>query len=411
MSAWTADGLFERDELISVLPASGARPASARGSSSPARGAAEQDPQTRAFCRLLADARERKKVSIELDSGDPFDAGVTAVEPATGACTGTETVRFAGGRRELGAFRLANLGGTVTRSGGLAVLSGRAQAPDFWSSGPGGPTLDFRLPDSVAEGVRVGVGARLATVQMGQPRGRAGARAGVIGQAADRQRAAGRVANGDRSPGGRSVARRFELSALARGPPTTSKDATLGFDGWLSFDGSARISVVAANLAVLQSPEGQVTVSAEGQLELLPGTTFDPESDSFFPVVEVAVSGSIHDYRPAPGLKLDGEVSWSTSGPLRIAGTLVASVKGEELTATVAGSYTDARNWSLDAALRSQTGFRVGGLFTLATLEGSVARAEDAIAIKLVGQVRDVDGINGVTLRSARATLTNSGAA
>ena len=74
----------------------------------------------------------------------------------------------------------------------------------------------------------------------------------------------------------------------------------------------------------------------------------------------------------APGLTLNGEVSWSTSGPLRIAGTLVASMKGEDLTATVAGSYTNASAWSFEAALRSPTGVRVGGLFTLSTLEGSV---------------------------------------
>ena len=413
MSARTADGLFRRDELISVLPASRARPASARASSAPAQVAGGQDPQTRAFCRLLADARERKRVSIELDSGARFDAQVSAVEPAAGACTGAETVRFAGGTSELGAFRLANLGGTVTRSGGLAVLSGRLEAPDFWSTGSGGPTLDFQLPDRVTDGVRVGVGARLAAD---------GTWGNLAGELVLEQASLAKLPIVGALPAGWRMetvrlavdpsARRFELSAQARGPPTTSREATLGFDGSLSFDGRARISVVAANLAVLQSPEGQVTVSAQGQLDLLPGRRFDPGrqgAGSYFPVVEVAVSGSIHDYRPAPGLKLDGEVSWSTSGPLRIAGTLVASVKGEDLTATVAGSYTNARNWSLDAALRSQTGFRVGGLFTLVTLEGSVTRAEDAIAVNLVGEVRDAGEIGGITLRRAKATLTNSG--
>ena len=107
-------------------------------------------------------------------------------------------------------------------------------------------------------------------------------------------------------------------------------------------------------------------------------------------------------------MSLDGEVSWSTSGPLQIAGTLVASVKGENLTATVAGSYRNAHDWSLEAALRSPSGVRIGGLFTLVTLEGSVTRAGDGIAVKLVGEVRDA-GINGVTLRSAKATLTDSG--
>ena len=413
VSVRTADGLFTRDELISVVPADRARPASARGSSSHAHAAAEQDPRTPAFCRLLADARERKKVSIELDSGDRFDAGVTAVEPATGTCTGTETVRFAGGSRELGAFRLANLGGTVTRSGGLTVLSGRLEAPDFWSGVPGRPTLEFQLPDRVANGVRVGLGVSLAAD---------GTWGNLAGELVLEQASLAKLPIVGALPGGWRMetvrlavdpsARRFELSATARGPPTMSKDATLGFDGSLSFDGSARVSVVAANLAVLQSPEGQATVSARGRLDLLPGRTFDPNRQgpgSRFSVVDIAVSGSIRDYRPAPGVKLDGEVSWSTSGPLRIAGTLVASVKGEDLTATVAGSYTDARNWSLEAALRSQTGFRVGGLFTLVTLEGSVTRAADALAINLVGEVRDVGELNGVTLRRAKATLTTSG--
>ncbi len=162
MSAWTAAGRFTDDELISVVPARRARPATARGSSSPARVAAGDDPQTKAFCRLLAAARDSRKVSIELDSGERFDAQVSAVEPAAGDCTGTETVRFTGGSSELGAFRLTDLGGKVTRSGGLAVLSGSLSAPNFWSEGPGRPTLDFQLPDQVTEGVRVGVGARLA---------------------------------------------------------------------------------------------------------------------------------------------------------------------------------------------------------------------------------------------------------
>lgn len=413
MSAWTAAGRFTDDELISVVPARRARPASARGSSPPARVAAGDDPQTKAFCRLLAAARDSRKVSIELDSGERFDAQVSAVEPAAGDCTGTETVRFTGGSSELGAFRLTDLGGKVTRSGGLAVLSGSLSAPNFWSEGPGRPTLDFQLPDQVTEGVRVGVGARLAGD---------GTWGNLAGELVLEQRSLAKLPIDGALPAGWQMetvrlavdptAGRFELSAQARGPSSTSKDATLGFDGSLSFDGSARISVDAANLAVLQSPDGQTTVSAHGRLDLLPGRKFDPagqERGSFFPVIDIALSGSIRNYHPAPGVTLDGEVSWSTSGPLRIAGTLVASVKGEDLTATVAGSYTNASDWSFDAALRSQTGFRVGGLFTLSTLEGSVTRTRDATAIKLVGEVRDASGIDGVTLRNAKATLTNSG--
>ena len=204
----------------------------------------------------------------------------------------------------------------MTLTGGLAVSSGELQAPDFWSGGPGRPTLRFQLPDRVANGVRVGLGVRLAAD------GTWGNLAGEL--VLDRASLANLPIVGS-LPGGWHMetvrlavdpsARRFELSASARGPPTTSGDATLGFDGSLSFDGSARISVVAANLAVLQSPEGQATVSAQGRLDLLPGRTFDPNRGPGrrFPVVDVALSGSISNFRPAPGLKLDGEVSWSTS--------------------------------------------------------------------------------------------------
>ena len=313
----------------------------------------------------------------------------------------------------MGDFRLADLGGAVTRSGGLKVLTGMLQAPDFWSVGAGRPSLAFQLPDQIVGGVRVGVGARLAAD---------GTWGNLAGELVLNQEALGKLPIVGALPAGWKMesvrlavdpsAGRFELSAQARGPSSTSQDATLAFDGSLSFDGSARISVLAANLAVLQSPYGQTTVSAQGRLDLLPGRKFDPARQgrgSFFPVVNVAVSASIRNYRPAPGLSLDGEVSWSTSGPLQIAGTLVASVKGEDLTAAVAGSYRNASDWSLEAALRSQTGVRVGGLFKLVTLEGSVTRAKDAIAIKLVGEVRDAGGIGGVVLREARATLTNSG--
>ena len=84
-------------------------------------------------------------------------------------------------------------------------------------------------------------------------------------------------------------------------------------------------------------------------------------------------------------------------------------MKGEDLTANVAGSYTNAQQLVARGGATVESGFRVDELFTLKTLEGSVTRAADGIAINLVGEVGDVGGINGVTLRKAKATLTTSG--
>ncbi len=159
---------------------------------------------------------------------------------------------------------------------------------------------------------------------------------------------------------------------------------------------------------MLESDQRQATLSATGEVDLLPGQTYGGGGTTGT-VVEASVSAQISGYHPAPGVTLSGQISWSTSGPLEIAGRLVATARGTDITTDVNGSYTDANNWTLYASLAAPSGFRVGNLFTLEGLDGRVSRGGDGISFDLSGAVRDVTGIPGVTVSNAKASLSTSG--
>ena len=217
------------------------------------------------------------------------------------------------------------------------------------------------------------------------------------------------------------AARRFELSATAKGPQNTGGDAKIGFEGQLTFDGVVRVQVFAANLAVLQSVAGggcggQSTVSAFGELELTPARQYNPSNPSagpLFPIADVRVTGSVDCYAPTDGMTVKGEVTWDSAEGLSIAGTLTADLPaGRKISADVAGAYKGATNWSLSASLASDEGVRIGDLLTLERLEGGISRTgnggSSALSVKLTGGVRDIKPSLGVTVNNAAATLTNS---
>ena len=288
---------------------------------------------------------------------------------------------------------------TNAQDASLRVLR-RADAP----RAADGPTIDFELP--TLEGITASLGVRLG----------AGGWEDLAGSLdVDAQSLAKLPIQGS-LPGGWKLgyvslnlapeARQLALEATATGP-SAAGDGAITLTGALTFDGVARVSVEATNLAVLQSPDGQTTVSGSGELTLLPAV-HSGTSAPVFPDVQASVNATIDGYHPAPGLTLSGEVSWSTSGPLSLSGVLTATAKGRDIKAEVTGNYTSDNDWSLYATLSSATGLRIGDLFTLETLRGTVARGGTGITIDLNGAVQDVH-IPGVTVTKATAALSTTG--
>jgi hypothetical protein len=439
----TDAGRYERDEMLIVEPAASARTAQVQ-----ARAAAQ--PAARgAFCALLASARSANgAIDIPLESGERFRARTSNV-PDGAECTGSERLSFHDGVGQLGSFRMAGLAGTITLERGVVVESGHLIAPEFWStpvpgvarSGPGrrvkvlrgaparsvaqtaatGPSIGFALPDG-PDGVQVGLGIRLGS----------GGWEDLAGEVVVNKQALAKLPVAGSLPGGWNMdsirlgvnpaARRFELSAIAKGPSNSGGDATIGLNGQLTFDGIVRVEVFAANLAVLQSAAngrcgGQGTVSARGRLEMVPGVVYDPNTQQegeFFPIVDIGVTGSIDCYEPTDGITLRGELSWESNAGLSAEGTLTVDVQGKsDITAEVAGSYTNVNNWDFKASFVSESGLRLGELITLDSLQGSISRsgaaADSRLAIKLDGRVRDFKAGPGVRVTSAEATLTNTG--
>jgi Ricin-type beta-trefoil lectin domain len=429
MTAWTKNGRFTRDELIDVDGTE-----AAAGTAALTRGAQAADTSARdqAFCRLLDAAREGNgRFSIPMESGGTLTAD--ARRPAGSGCSGNETVEFADGAARLGDFGLEELRGTVTRERGLVVERGRLVLPDFWSRsteartagtrvltdaaaasagravGSSGISIGFSLP--TGEGLAASVGVRLGATGWGDLTGDLSLDQGAL----SRLPLAGALPSGWRLDelrlGVNPEAEQFELSAGARGPAKTAGDAALELDGALTFDGQVSVQVFAANLAVLESRAGQTTVSAEGELTLLPGRRVSPEGTAeggVFPVVDVAVSGEIEDYRPADGLTLSGSVSWASGGPLEVAGTLVASAKGTDVRLDVAGGFTNAEDWELRGELTSESGVRLGDLLTLKRLEGTIKSTGGELGLSFSGEATDIKEIQGVKARNAKATLSTS---
>jgi hypothetical protein len=431
MTAATAAGSFTRDELIEVDPAVAASADVGGAVAARADVASAGTGRERAFCAVLAAAREHGRISISLPSGGTFTAETS--KPAGAGCSGSETIAFHGGSTTLGSFELTAVRGEITRDRGLVISGGTVLAPSFWGAKPesaadtnvhvvhgtlasqaahpgGGLAIGFEVPRTA--GISVGIGIPLTDGGFGD----------LVGAVTVDQSALDKLPLASSLPGGWKMssislsvapdARRFELDANAKGPASTGGE--LSFYGVLTFDGQVSVSVVGSNLAVFQSGAGQqATLKAEGTLTLLPGRHFDPANPnatgSYFPVIDVSVSAAIDNYRPAQNLTLSGQVSWSSSGPLEIEGTLVTDVKGNDIRATVSGSFEDASNWRLFASLETApAGLSIGNpeLLKLKLLEGELTRRSGQLSVRLKGEASDIRVIAGLDVKSAKVEFT-----
>jgi hypothetical protein len=431
MTARTAAGRFTRDELIEVNPAvrASAGVANARGGRAQVANAGGSREQ--AFCKVVAESRQHGKIAISLPSGGTFAA--EAGRPTGSECSGSETITFHDGRTTLGSFELMGVHGTITRDRGLVISGGTLHAPSFWDARPesasdsnvrvvhgtlasrasapgGGLAIGFEVPRT--GGIGVGLEIPLSGGGFGD----------LVGAVTVDKSALAKFPLASSLPGGWTMtkislavapdARRFELSADANGPASTGGELSL--NGVLTFDGQVSVSVTGSNLAVFESSGGQqATLTASGTLTLLPGRRFDPANPnaagSYVPVIDVSVSAKISDYRLAENMTFSGAVSWSSSGPLEVEGTLVTSVKGNKLRAVVNGSFEDANNWRLFASLETGgDGLAIGdpALLKLKLLQGELTRNGGKLSVSLKGEASDIHLVDGLKANTAALEFT-----